>query len=467
MLMRSLAEKSVVVIGLDSYGLAACELLSTRGVQVRAIDPGTVPPSPRAESVLKGMGLDRATGLAEGDVDFAVISPEVSAALPLVRELRSRRVPVVSELELGYQHCLCLAVAVGGTNGKSTTAAMIARVMELGQRRVLVTGGAEAPLCLAANESRELDFLVVETPFEQLEGTDHFRPVVAVLMNLAPALPRHGARPELARAAARLFANQQCFDWAVVQSEALAELMAAGVEPPSKVITFSAKNRRADLWFDRGLLQSRLGGWTGPLLDIAKCRVRGPHQAENLMATLAVGHVLRIPLDAMVEALLGFEAGSDCVERVGEHQGVDYVSDARSSNPEALRQALLSVVPAAGGEPNIWLIAGGADEGYEYHDLGPLLSNRVKRAFLLGESANRMRAAWSLFTPCTVVFSLLEAVQSAADTAERGDVVLFSPACSSCSEPLSDSIRSKAFRDAVSKLEGMEAQESGNRTTIT
>jgi UDP-N-acetylmuramoylalanine--D-glutamate ligase len=463
--MYTAAEKTVAVIGLDSYGLAACELLHDGGATVRAIDPGVPPPSPDAKRELAGMGIPVAA--EAGAVDWAVASPSVPFTSPPIQELRSRQVPVISELELGYQHCLCLTVAVAGTNGKGTAAAMTARVMERGQRRVLVAGDAESPLCRAAALSREQDFVVVETGFGQLEGTDHFRPAVAVLLNLTPTLPpRYLRKTELARRAARLFANQQCFDWAVVQSEALAELRAVGAEPPSKVITFSASNRRADLWYDRGLLQSRLEGWTGPLLDIAKCRVQGPHQAENLMAALAVGHVMRIPLEAMVEALREFEAAGDCGEVIRERHGVKFASDARSANPAALRQALLAVPPGAGGEPNIWLIAGGDDEGYEYHDLGPLLSNRVKRSFLVGKAGHRMRAAWSLFTPCTVVSTLLEAVQNAADMAERGDVVLFSPACSSCSEPLSYPFRGQSFRDAVKQLEGMATREFRNPSTI-
>jgi UDP-N-acetylmuramoylalanine--D-glutamate ligase len=466
--MRSLADKRVAVMGLDSFGLAACEMLAEGGASVRAIDPGSPPAETAVVAALARRGVEVAAGWGDTAWDFVVTSPAVSDACPLMREARARGLPAMSELELGYQQCLCLAVAVAGTNGKSTAAAMVARVMERGQRRVLVAGHAARPLCRIANESREQDFVVVETPFGQLEGTDHFRPAVAVLLNLTPTLPsRYLARSGLTRCAARLFANQQCFDWAVVQSEALAELRAAGMEPPSKVITFSANNRRADLWYDRGLLQSRLEGWTGPLLDMAKCRVRGPHQAENLMAALAVGHVMRVPLEAMVEALRECDAGNDSGETLGERFGVSYVSDARASNPEALRQALHSVAPVVGSDPNIWLIAGGPDDGYEFHDLGPLLSRRVKRAFLLGEAAQRMRAAWSLFTPCTVVSSLLEAVQDAADMAERGDVVLFSPACSSCSEPSSQPFRGEAFREAVRQLEGMDRRESRNQSTIT
>jgi UDP-N-acetylmuramoylalanine--D-glutamate ligase len=453
--MRSLGDKRVAVIGLDSYGLAACELLAESGAIVRAIDPGSPSRAPGAESVLARFGIQVDSELRGMAVDMVVTSPAAWTSGWSPREPQLAALPVMSELELGYQHCLCPAVAVAGTNGKSTAAAMIARVLELGQRRVLVAGQVNAPLCRVIHGSRDQDFMVVEASFGQLEGIEHFRPAVAILLNLTPTLPaRYLAKPELARCGARMFSNQQCFDWAVVQSEALAELRAAGLEPPSKVITFSASNRRADLWYDRGLLQSRWEGWTGPLLDIAKCRVQGPHQAENLMAALAVGHVMKIPLETMVTALKDFEVGPDSNEVIAQRGGATYVSDARASNPAALQQALQTVAPGVGGEANIWLIAGGNDDGYEYHDLGPLLSRRVKGVFLLGNAAARMRAAWSLFTPCTVVSSLLEAVQNAADMAERGDVVLFSPACSSCSEPSHESLRGRSFREAIRQLAG-------------
>src|SRR4026209_1269496 len=98
-------------------------------------------------------------------------------------------------------------------------------------------------------------------------------------------------------------------------------------------------------------------------------------------------------------------------------------------NVDAVQQSIEALPAGSGGEPNIWLIAGGQDKGLDYHDLGPLLAQRVKGAFLIGESREKLRASWSLFTPCTVVDSLLEAVQSAAENAVAGDAVLLSPAC--------------------------------------
>ena len=247
--------------------------------------------------------------------------------------------------------------------------------------------------------------------------------------------------------------NQQSFDWAIVQSEALALMRSLMIEIPSKIVTFSANNRRADLYFDRGLLVSRLPDWTGPLLDMDKGLLRGPHNAENLMAALAVGHVLRIPLEEMAEALLSAEPAPHRCELVAEINGVRFVNDSKATNLDAVHKALLAMPATRAGEPNVLLIAGGQDKGFDFHDIGPLLSQRVKRAFLLGDTREKIRAAWSLFTPCTVVDSLLEAVEQSAANAVPGDVVLLSPACSSFDMFQNYQHRGEVFRQAIASLQ--------------
>jgi UDP-N-acetylmuramoylalanine--D-glutamate ligase len=254
------------------------------------------------------------------------------------------------------------------------------------------------------------------------------------------------------RAKARLFLNQQAFDWAVVQSEALAQLRSLNLPVPSKIITFSANNRRADLYLDRGLLISRLPDWTGLLLDMDECQLRGPHNAENLMAALAVGRVLRLPLDQTIEALKAYRPAAHRCELVETIAGVDYVNDSKATNVDAVAKGLLAVAGAHGSEPNVWLIAGGKDKGLEYHDIGPLLARRVKHAFLLGETRERIRAAWSLFTPCTLVASLSEAVHKASQAAASGDVVMLSPACSSFDMFQNYQHRGEVFRQAVQSI---------------
>jgi UDP-N-acetylmuramoylalanine--D-glutamate ligase len=290
----------------------------------------------------------------------------------------------------------------------------------------------------------------------QLETTEFFRPAVAVLLNLTPDhMDRYRTHADYVRATARLFQNQQPFDWAIVQSEALAEMRALNLPIPAKVITFSANNRRADIFLDRGsMLISRLPDWEWPLLNMEQCQLQGSHNAENLMAALAVGHVLRLQLDEMVEVLKTQPHGEHRFEPVAEVNGVKYINDSKATNVDALHKALLSVPPGPGGEPNTWLIAGGKDKGLEYHYVGPLISQRVKGAFLIGEAREKIRAAWSLFTPCTVTASLLEAVKLAAKNASPGDVVLLSPACSSFDQFRNYQHRGEVFREAVGALPG-------------
>ena len=172
------------------------------------------------------------------------------------------------------------------------------------------------------------------------------------------------------------------------------------------------------------------------------------------MAALAVGRALRVPLDRMVEALKDAPTAPHCCEQVGEFNGVQFVNDSKATNLAALHQALRTVRPGAGGQPNVWLIAGGRGKGLDYHGAGPLLTQRVKGAFLIGEEAENLRAAWGLFTPCTPVSSLLEAVAEAVRHASEGDVVLLSPACSSFDQFRDYQHRGEVYCQAVKTIYG-------------
>jgi UDP-N-acetylmuramoylalanine--D-glutamate ligase len=154
----------------------------------------------------------------------------------------------------------------------------------------------------------------------------------------------------------------------------------------------------------------------------------------------------------MVEALMTYKPAPHRCELVARINGVKYVNDSKATNLDAVQKALLAMPPGRAGEPNVILIAGGQDKRLDFHDIGPLLSQRVKRAFLLGETREKIRAAWSLFTPCTPVASLLEAVQMSAAHAVPGDVVLLSPACSSFDMFQNYHHRGEVFRQAVQQL---------------
>jgi UDP-N-acetylmuramoylalanine--D-glutamate ligase len=357
----------------------------------------------------------------------------------------------MSNLDLSSIRCLALAVA--GTNGKSTTAGLLERLLQHNERRTAVLDPQDKAEARTLEQSNDLDFLIVQVNSFQLRSAKFFRPAVAVMLGLGPDnLDVYGDEDHHVRAHAPLFAQQQFFDWAIVQTGALAKLRDRDVCITAKTITFSASDSTADLFLDRGLLVSRLPDWAGPLLDLDHCLLRGPHNAENLMAALAVGRVLRLPLEPMVDALKTFGAGPHRCEVVAEINGIQFVNDSKASNLGAMESALKTVRCGKDREPNVWLIAGGTDAGQDFHSAGPLLSKRVKGTFLIGKVSQKIRSAWSLFTPCMLTASLLEAVAEAARKATSGDVVLLSPACSGLDQFRNHKHRGQVFCEAVKSI---------------
>jgi UDP-N-acetylmuramoylalanine--D-glutamate ligase len=434
-MMFALENKEVLVIGLGGRGRAACELLRHQGAKVLGVDASDNAELRQGAAELRPLGIEVTLGISkppQRNFSLVVVNSAVPANRKLVQTVSGGVLPVISELELGYQQARCLAIVIAGTNGKSTTAELVERVLFHNNRKVVVSGHCERPVCSVVEQTKDLDFLILQANAFQLERTEFLRPAVAVLLNLAAdGVDHYAAREQYVRANAKMFANQQSFDWAVVQSEALTKLRELNVSVPGKIITFSSTDETADLYLYRGLIISRLSNWSGPLLDMDHCELRGPHNAENLMATLAVGHVLRLPLENMVGALKAHHAGPHRCELVAEYNGVQFINDSKATNVDALEKALLTVRSGPHGGANVCLVAGGDSKGLDFHEVGPLLAKRVKGVWLIGKDREKIRAAWSLFTPCKLANSLLEAVSEAASSATSGDVVLLSPACSS------------------------------------
>ena len=454
--MLKLENKQILVIGLGGRGQAACEFLRRSGAKVVGVDHADSHDLRCGADRLRPLGIEVALGVSappEREFSLAILSSLLPTNTPLIDAVRRSKVPLISELELGFQQSQCLNIAIAGTNGKGTTAELVERMLVHNHRKTVLSGHGACPVCSIIEQTKELDYLILQIDSFQLEITEVLRPAVAVLTSVAPDhLDRYGSVEAYVRANARLFRNQQALDWAIIQSETLARLRELNLPVPAKVITFSAEDRNADLYLDRGLLLSRIPNWAGPLLDMQHCQLRGPHNAENLMAALAVGRVLRLPLEAMVAPMKTYAAGAHRFELVAEINGVQFINDSKATNVDALHKALRTTRPGPGGEPNLWLIAGGKDKGLDFHDVGPLLSKRVKRALLVGEASERIRAAWGLFTPCTVAESLLEALSEAAKNATSGDVVLLAPACSSWDQFRDHQHRGEVFCQAVKSI---------------
>lgn len=448
--------KRVLVIGLGSSGEAAARLLRAQGAHVVVVDDSAGDRQKERAARLERLGVESLLGgklLAAGVFDLGVISPGVSFSNAAAVQLRDAGVQIIGEFELGYRYARCLNVAVTGTNGKTTTTELIAEMLSGAQRKTLAAGNIGLPICDVVGQSKDLDWLTLEVSSFQLESIEFFRPAIAVVTNLAPDhLDRYASWRDYLNAKASIFRNQQLFDWTVVQLEALTQFREAGVEPPSKLITYSARDSAADLFLDRSLIVSRLDGWTGPLLDTNDCSLLGLHNTENLMAALAVGRILRLTLAEMLPSLKAFESKAHRCELVAEISGVKFINDSKATNVHALINALESMPETPDRGRNIFLIAGGRDKGLDYSEACKWISRRVKHAFLIGETRERLLADWGGVTACTFAGSMLEAIQEAGRLAVSGDVVLLSPACASFDAFENYKKRGEAFREAVQML---------------
>ena len=424
--------KDVLVLGLGRSGMAAASLLQRDGARVVVRDESADDRLRERATRLRQLGVrvelgnefDRSTRF-----DLAVLSPGIAPERPIVRELLTQNTPLLSELELAYRFCLCPILAITGTNGKTTTTELIARVLEGCGKRTVAAGNIGNAFSDAVEASAGLDAVVLEVSSFQLEKIEHFRASIAVLLNITPDhLDRYESMEEYAAAKSFVFMNQQPEDIAIVSAEALETLQRMGLTMRARAITFSAYNRPAEVWldwFDNETIWCRLPECRGILLKMSETNLRGVHNAENVLATLATGLAMGLPVSRMREAICTYHPQPHRGEFVAEIDGVTYINDSKATNVDAVEKALRSVRGRA------VLIAGGRDKSLDFTSLKEVMADKVKLVVLIGEAQNKMWRAWSKAVPCARASSMEEAVSVAARQTRAGDTVLLSPACAS------------------------------------
>lgn len=427
-----LRDKNVVVLGLGKSGLAAAELLARDGARVVVRDEAENGQVAIRAELLRRRGVRVELGRQfdrSARFDLAVLSPGIAPERPIVRDLLTANIPVLSELELAYRYCLCPIVAVTGTNGKTTTTELITDMLACAGQRVMAAGNIGHAFSDAVESSASLDSLVLEVSSFQLEKTEQFRPSVSVLLNVRPDhLDRYSSMEEYATAKSFIFRNQTGGDVAVLSAEAMALMRRMGTPVTERRITFSAFNHTADLWLDwvnSDAIWCRLYECNGIALRMSETNLRGVHNAENIMATLAVGLAMGLPVRVMREAILSYVPQPHRCELVAVKDGVSYINDSKATNPDAVEKALLSQ------RSPVVLIAGGRGKGLDFSAIKEVVSQKVKLAVLIGETRNELQRVWGDMTPCAQAESMEDAVRLAAEHAVAGDVVLLSPACAS------------------------------------
>ena len=434
--------QNIAVLGAGLSGSAAALLLRSEDAQVTLLD------SAEEQNLLKstvdnlrthGVGVICGAAADEDSATYhmAILSPGIDPASRLTRNFSSRGIEMISELELGWRSSEIPVIAVTGTNGKTTTTELLAEMLNACGQRTIACGNIGKPLSEVAREKKPFDVLTVEVSSFQLEAIRTFRPSISLWLNFAPDhLDRYRSVADYRAAKLRIFENQMESDVAIVN--AIEKLPA--VRP--RKITFSAYADQADFRVSQGAIVYQ----DEPILRLADTKLRGLHNIENLMATLAAGMTRGLSFEEMVAPLCAYEPRPHRCEFVREVGGVEYVNDSKATNLDAVDKAL-----RAQNKPVI-LIAGGKDKGFSFDPLRPLVKEKVRSTILIGEMAENIRRSWNGAVECEIANSLADAVERAHARARPGEVVLFSPGTSSFDMFKSYGDRGDQFRALVRAL---------------
>ncbi len=447
----SFVGKRVHVIGLGAYGTGRelARVLASRGASVTVSDIKPAAELSGEIRALQGTGVAIRTGAdayrGMEQADLVIPSPGVPLDAPPLLHAAKHGAQVVSEIEVASWIAPCPIIAVSGTKGKSTTTSLIGELLKEEGKTVLLGGNIGRPLIGLADIAPPEALLVTEVSSFQLEATESFRPKVAVLLNVSPDhLDRHRTMAAYRAAKAKLFANQQPDDFAVVNREDPEAWDLAGLTRAA-VLPFSVSRplpEGADL--SEGWL--RVKG--RPVCQAAQVRLRGTHNLANVLAALGAAEAAGGALERAAEVIAHFDGLEHRLETVDVIDGITFVNDSQATTPGAAVAALESF------PGHVVLIAGGRAKVQDFSSLAEAAAKRAVDLVVIGEAAEAIAtAAREAGAPSVqLAADLSEAVRRARQKARSGDVILLSPGCASFDMFSDMAERGRIFKDLVAEM---------------
>ena len=411
------AGQTHAILGMGTSGMAAAGLSRHLGAKVILLDDGDPAKTATAAVTATAEGFDVVTGpnaLTFNDpFDLAILSPGIDPSWPLAQSISGRGVPSVSEIEFAFQQTSLPVIAITGTNGKTTTTGLIAHLVNACGTRTVPCGNYGTALSDIVLANEALDVLTIEVSSFQLELVAEFRARVAVWMNFAPDhLDRHPTLEAYHRAKLRIFERQTALDTAVING--------AGIYPPlaAGAVTFSAWSDDADWTMNEGSICYK----GKPVILMAATRLRGRHNAENIMAALAAVTAFGLPWEEAAAHVGSFAPPRHRCEIVANIDGREFLNDSKATNIHAMESAL------RGQDRPVVLIAGGKDKGLDYEPVLPLIREKTTHVFTIGEIRHALAETWPGAIACQ---DLEEAVSQAFAASVPGQSILFAPGTSS------------------------------------
>ncbi len=373
-----------------------------------------------------------------GSFDFAVKSPGIPINHKILRYLREKGTPVLGETELAYRFSQGNIISVTGTNGKSTTTAIIHSALKTNGYKSFIGGNFDIPFSEFALKTDEETISVIELSSFQIEDIISYTSDISIILNITPDhMNRYSCFSEYRRAKLKLIKNSEL----TILNRDDPELRSVKADQ----ILFFSKKEKADAYIEEGkkiLVNTKKGKAEIPLEELP---LKGSHNLENYLASALALTAAGLYEEEIIKGLKSFSGLPHRTEKIAEIDRITFINDSKSTNPDSLKKALESF-------QNIILIAGGSDKGLDFKSLRPLFRERVKFAVFIGETAEILEKTFKDLVPVERAFSMSEAVKKAFHAAEAGDTVLLSPGCASFDMFKNFEERGEAFKREVLKL---------------
>lgn len=460
--------KKILVFGSGISGVAAGQLLLSEGAEVILYDGN----ASLDGAMLQAELLEGAEGLLssqeekeklpgrarvilgdfpEEELDtlaLVVISPGVPLDLPVVKRMHEMQLPVWGEIELAYVYGQGDVLAITGTNGKTTTTALLGEIMKNNKESVYVVGNIGNPYACVASETKPESVIVAEMSSFQLETIHTFCPVVSAVLNITPDhLNRHHTMEAYIEAKKNILRNQTEEHTCVLNYED--EVTRGFGENMNAQVLYFSSRRKLDrgIYLDGGRIIYR------DKEQVQICRtdelqLLGIHNYENVMAAAAMAIAYGVPMEIIRKSVKKFKGVEHRIEFVAESEGVAYYNDSKATNPDAAIRGIQAM-----NRPTL-LIGGGYDKNSDYEDWIRAFGGKVKKLVLLGQTAEKIAAAAHKlgFEDTILVETFEEAVKTCVRFAVPGDAILLSPACASWGMFKNYEERGDKFKELVRQM---------------
>jgi len=454
---------NISVIGLARSGYAAAKLALKLGYKVKVSDACVgAHISESAKSVL----LDHARELEEkgawveleehspeciSDADVVVVSPGVPENSDPIVWAKKQNLKIISEVEFAARHTNAKVIGITGTNGKTTTTALIGHILECAEIPAVVAGNIGQALSGVVEKVTDKHLLVLELSSFQLQTLESLKPIISVWLNLTPEhLDRHSDINEYTAAKARIFKNMTPENWAIIWNHDrnivlpyLKDCGAKNVWIDETAAWTSSKEEQYGAFCLEGELKTDFNGIQQSYGNKSEVQLRGDHNVVNVLAACSVGRILQIPDYLIKKAINSFKPLEHRFEFIGQKNGIVYINDSKATNIDAVVKALESV------EKPVSLIAGGYDKGSDFSPLIPLVKEKVCRLTLIGKSAAKISRELDGTAEIFHTKRMKNAVSKASENLQTGSTVLLAPGCASFDMYDNFEERGKDFKKCV------------------